>query len=351
MSTTPRSYGIHAPLRVLSGAGCLQALPAELDALGVERAFLLSTRSLADHLAPIEALLGKRHVGSFAHCRQHSPSGDVEEVAGLAKGADVLVTFGGGSVIDTAKAVAHRLDKQPQVAIPTTLSAGEFTPFAGVTDEATRRKGGVFDPAIQPRLVIHDPEVTRRTPEALWLSTGMRSVDHALETLWARRPHPYSDTLAAEALRLLWTRLPESRDPDSLEARTDCQLGAWLSISGMMNVGTRLSHPLGHQIGAFWNVPHGVTSCITLPHVMRHLAPQTQAAQQRIARIFGVATPEEAAVALEEFIAALGVPTRLRETAARREELGQVAQSVRDELAHFGAAGADEVEALLEAMW
>jgi alcohol dehydrogenase class IV len=348
---TVRSWSFFTPERVISGEGAVTALPEQLGLLGVSRVFVLSTRSLTQHVKEIEELVGDRHSGTFAGIRQHTPAGDVADAVDRARGCDAIVAFGGGSVVDAAKAVAHEIGKPPQITIPTTLSSGEFTPFAGVTDEQTRRKGGVFDVDILPRVVIHDPVLARHTPESLWLSTGMRAVDHALETLWASRPHPYSDVLAAEALRLLWTKLPQSRDPSDYAARTDCLLGAWFSISGIINVGTRLSHPIGHQVGSFWNVPHGVTSCIALPTVMRHLAPASVDAQQRIAAIFGVATPAEAADTLERFIAALGVPTRLRDTDAVRDEIPLVARAVRDELAHMGSEEGAVVQDLLEQMW
>ena len=346
-----RVWNFLTPERVISGAGAVDALTEQLTALGATRPFLLSTRSLARHVKEIEERIGDRRVGTFVGIRQHTPASDVAEATRRARGCDAIVAFGGGSVVDAAKAVAHELDKPPQITIPTTLSAGEFTPFAGITDDETRRKGGVFDPAILPRVVIHDPVLTRHTPESLWLSTGMRAVDHALETLWAHRPHPYADTLAAEALQWLWTHLPQSRDPSDHAARSECLLGAWFSISGILNVGTRLSHPIGHQVGSFWNVPHGVTSCIALPTVMRHLEPVTREAQHRIATIFGVATPAEAATALERLIADLGVPTRLRDTDAVREEIPLVAAAVRDELAHGGSEEGDAVQELLERMW
>jgi len=349
--TPYHSWTFSTPERVLSGPGAMLALPELVTELGARRAFLLSTRSLAPHLRPVEEALGTAHAGTFVGIRQHTPAGNVEEAVEHARGCDLLVAFGGGSVIDAAKAVAHAIGKPPQIALPTTLSSGEFTPFAGVTDEKTRRKGGVYDPGIMPRIVIHDPVLARHTPEGLWLSTGLRAIDHALETLWATNPHAYSDTLAAEALRILWNQLPASRDPENDSVRGDCLTASWLSVSGILNVGTRLSHPIGHQIGAFWDVPHGVTSCIALPGVMRHLAPVTEDAQRRIASIFGVATPSEAADALEKFIAGLGVPTRLRETSAVRGEIPVVAGAVRDELAGMGADHGDAVEELLEQMW
>ena len=197
--------------------------------------------------------------------------------------ADALVAFGGGSPIDAAKIVALELladgrpqADMPQIAVSTTLSAGEFTPFAGITDEDTRVKGLRNDPRICPRTVVLDPEVTLPTPRALWAATGAKALDHAIEAIWSVNPQPVSDVLAVEAIRRLHRHLPASlAEPGNLEARGECQIAAWMSIFGITSVGVRLSHILGHQIGARWDVPHGVTSCITIPHCMRFLAPQT----------------------------------------------------------------------------
>ena len=159
--------------------------------------------------------------------------------------------------------------------------------------------------------------------------------------------------------------LPESRDPAHVEAREQCQIAAWLAISGAMNVGFRLSHPLGHQIGARWDVPHGVTSCIVLPAVMRVLAPHTLPAQRRIADALGVRTEGTtvetvAAVAvdrLEAFIAALGVPTRLSQVGRVRDELrrrcARGLRGAREDGSRIGAGalGERELAELLESVW
>ena len=121
-------------------------------------------------------------------------------------------------------------------------------------------------------------------------------VDHACEALWCRNPHPYVDGLAAEAIRRLVRWLPESADPANFESRGECQIAAWMSIFGARNTGMRLSHPMGHQIGARWDIPHGVTSCIVLPVVMRFLAEETGGAQARIAEALGVSGGAEAAL-------------------------------------------------------
>ena len=348
----PTIYTFAAPWRVISGPGSLSLLPGQLRELGCSRTFVMSTRSLEPHLGRVESTLGDLQLGSYTKCRQHSPLSTVDEAEKLAQGCDSIVAYGGGSVIDTAKAVADRIGRPPQVAIPTTLSAGEFTPFAGITDDATRVKGGTFHPEIQPRIVIHDAELSLHTPEQLWLSTGMRALDHALETIWSKRWHPVPDALAVEAVRMLRTHLPASRDPARQSDRSACLTAAWMSIFGLFNVGVRLSHPMGHQIGAYWDVPHGITSCISLPTVMRHLLPRTRDAQARIAQAMGVEGAEAAADAVEAFVAQLGLPARLREVGAAREDLATVAAAIREELGHTSdGEDLDAIPELLEAMW
>ena len=193
--------------------------------------------------------------------------------------ADGLVSFGGGSPIDTAKLAVHAGlasgDGVPHIAIPTTLSAGEFTSVAGITDDVTRTKRAVHDARLAPRTVIADPAVTLATPAWLWAASGVRALDHAVESLYSNRHHPISDATAAKGLSLLLEHLPPSiaaDGPDVLDHRARCQLAAWMSVFGMTNAGFGLSHALGHQIGPRWNVAHGITSCITLPHAMRFMA-------------------------------------------------------------------------------
>src|SRR5258708_3636426 len=118
---------------------------------------------------------------------EHAPASRVKELTTLLREhhADGAVSVGGGSPIDATKAALHHLDggETAQIAVPTTLSAAEFTPTAGITDDATRRKGGLAGPKLAPRSFILDPEITVHTPERLWLSTGIRDLDHAVVTV------------------------------------------------------------------------------------------------------------------------------------------------------------------------
>lgn len=369
-----REYEFPLLEKVIYGVGALEKVTDELDRLGKRRALILTGNSLAtktDLVRKLEARLGARWAATNAGIRQHVPSRTVDAAVAQARevGADALIAFGGGSPIDAAKIVALELledgqpqSAMPQIAISTTLSAGEFTPFAGITDEATRVKGLRTDPRICPTTVILDPEVTVPTPRRLWAATGVKALDHAIEAIWSVNPQPVTDALSREAIRSLHRHLPASlQRPDDLAARGECQVAAWLSIFGLINVGVRLSHVFGHQIGARWDVPHGVTSCITIPHCMRFLAPQTLPQQGMIAEALGIETdgrtPEAVAAAaadtVEAFIRSLDVPMRLRDVGAKQDELPIVAEEVIKESAlwHDRQDGDEAFLKLLQQMW
>jgi alcohol dehydrogenase len=249
---------------------------------------------------------------------------------------------GGARDLD-AESTADGAADFPQIAIPTTLSAGEFTPFAGMTDEETKAKGGVGDPRLQPRSVILDPEVTLETPAWLWAGTGMRALDHAVECIYSNRHTPVTDALAARAIALLRSHLKpslETRGEDQLYHRGQCQLAAWMSIFGAINTRSGISHALGHQIGPTWDVPHGFTSCITLPHAMRFMANVAPELFGPIAEGLGIHFEEsnprssalECADRVAQFIAQFEVPSRLRDVEVPRGELSRIAGTVLHEV-------------------
>jgi alcohol dehydrogenase class IV len=363
------------------------ALPEQLDRLSARRAFIITGRSLAtrtDVIARVESLLGPRHAGTFSGISQHVPSGGAAEAARQAReaGADALIGVGGGSPIDATKlaalALAEGWEKPvdftahatraaraapprtllPQIAIGTTLSAAEFTGSAGVTDEATRFKGGHRYPAMVPRIVILDPELTLATPWPLWASTGIKALDHAVERLIVPARQPFTSALCLEAIRLLQAHLAVSGvdQPDALAHRGHCQVAAWLSMYGYPDVPTGLSHALGHQIGAFCGVPHGVTSCIALPPVVRHVGRSTPAALSDVARAFGLPanhpdTGEQIADRITALITQLGLPARLRDAGVQEDQLPQLLANTTHELQGRGLATEEEIRALLLAMW
>jgi maleylacetate reductase len=354
------------PPRVHWGAGTLvEALEEELRLHNASRVFVITTRSVAAHSQlghRLAAVLGPRCVGEFSGISQHAPAAAVAAAVSAAAEArpDVLVSIGGGSPIDAAKAVAFGLatgldltdaraaelarqyqptpsEVLPQVAIPTTLSAAELSGLAGFTTEDQHEKVGLRGEALIPAAVVYDAELTQHTPLDLWLSTGIRAIDHAVETLVAPGDHPLPDVLALDALRRLRVALLASRrDPADLEARTESQLGAWFSFALPGRAAAGLSHTLGKRIGSRHAIPHGVTSCLVLPHVMRYLAPRRPAPLARVAEALGVDTRAmdatdaacAAAAAVAELVRRLGLPQHLAAYGLTDEDLYAAARPV-----------------------
>jgi maleylacetate reductase len=312
--------------RVHFGANSLEKLEEEARPWG--RAFVITGRSLnekTDLIRRVEALLDAAHAGTFAGIGQHTPGGTVEQAATQAEtvAADLLVAVGGGSVIDGTKAVAWQLGYPAQVAIPTTLSGAEWAHRAGVTDEGIGRKRGFVDPKTVPPVVILDPQSTVFTPKKLWLSTGVRALDHAVEGYLYGGDHPITDVTGLEGARRLMEYLPLSkRAPEDLEARLDLQLAAWLAYFGPMNTPMGLSHELGRRIGASYDVPHGITSCVIL-------APSLEVLKERIpderwsglSAALGGDPPER----VSSLVGELALPGSLGEVGVSEEDLESIA--------------------------
>jgi alcohol dehydrogenase len=349
--------------RVLHGADCARHLPDSLDRAGARRALVITGPTIAEQtnlLWYVEQLLGPLHAGSYSGVRAHTPADTVAEACelALAAGADALVSLGGGSAIDTTKAVAFEIAQKtdaaplPHIALPTTLSAAEFTHLAGVTDPATRVKHAVVEPRLVPREVLLDPRLTLLTPPVLWLSSGAKALDHALESLVNPRHHPVTDVLALEAARTLFAVLPEcAAEPSALEPRGRAQVAAWMSLFSAGTVRGGLSHALGHQLGGH-GVPHGITSCVTLAPVLRFLAPVCGERQSEISRTLGLGESLPDAVAA--LVHRLGLPGLLRETAITRDALPAIAAAALPEARAVSMGtieDADDILKLLDAMW
>jgi len=312
-----------------------------------ERVFLMVSGTLnrtTDEIDKIRRALGNRVAGVFDRMPAHTPRRAVIEAAAMAREArtDLIVTIGGGSVTDGAKAVqlclangintpealdGYRPVKGPdgtlglppckppsvrQITVPTTLSAGEFSAISGVTDERRRIKELFRHPQIIPRIVVFDPAVTVHTPEWLWLSTGIRAVDHCVEGICSPEANPFADAQALHGLALLTRGLPRVKaDPKNLEARLDSQMGSWLSMGPLASgVPMGASHGIGYVLGAAFDIPHGHTSCIMLPAVMRWNNPANAERQALVAAAMGH-PGEDASEVLAAFIAGLGMPRSL----------------------------------------
>jgi maleylacetate reductase len=332
---------------VIFGIPAAQAVADLARRAGAERVLLMVSGTLnreTEEIARIRAALGNTCAAVFDRMPPHTPRKAVIEAAEMAReaNADLIVTVGGGSITDAAKAVqlclandvrsAEALDalrpaKGPdgtigpppchaptvrQIAVPTTLSAGEFSAIAGVTDERTRVKELFRHPRIIPAAVILDPAITIHTPEWLFLSTGIRALDHCVEGICSQEAHPYADAQALRGLGLLASGLSRVKaDPSNLQARLDCQIGSWLSMGPLASgVPMGASHGIGYVLGAAFDIPHGHTSCIMLPAVMRWNKAANAERQAMVAAAMGH-PGEDAGDLLDVFIGGLGMPRSL----------------------------------------
>ncbi|MGY9054780.1 MAG: iron-containing alcohol dehydrogenase [Alphaproteobacteria bacterium] len=367
------------------GRPAADAIATEAGRRGAERVFIIASKSLneqTDEITQVEAALGARHAGTFTGIPAHSPRDSVIECAKAASaaGADLLVTFGGGSVTDATKVVQICLKHKVftvegldayhvrttddgkttvpefdapdvrQITVPTTLSGGEFNMLGGCTDQRTKVKQGYTHPGLVPASVILDPAPTRHTPVWLWLSTGVRAVDHCVEAYCSGKSNPFVDGNVLQALRLLSSGLPASKaDPSNMEARLDCLMGAWLSMTGVIGGGPMgASHAIGHILGGTCDVPHGYTSCVMLPNVLEWNKGVNGDRQADVATAFG-RPGVPAAKVLHEFIAGLGMPRSLTEVGIGEDQFDLIAKnSMHDRWLHLNPRKVNGVDDVIE---
>ena len=348
-----------AQQRVHYGQPAAPLIQQEVKRAKARRVFVTTTRSLTDgrYVAGCIAALGEAFAGKFDAIAAHSPREAVIEGAARIRAAeaDLVLTIGGGSVIDATKVMLQCVwygidrtegldaivngqnaggpdpsawDADPQalrmIAVPTTLSAAEFNNQAGVTDMARKVKQGYLHPMAVPKAVILDPEATLDTPMELLLSTGMRAMDHSVERWCATLSLPMADALSLQAMKMLATSLPRVlAAPQDLQPRADCQVAMWLSLLPQ-GVPMGASHGIGYILGGAYGVPHGVTSCLMLPAVLEWNEPVNAERQRTVAEALG-RPGERAGPALRDFVRVLGVPWRLRDVGIARDDLPAIA--------------------------
>ena len=359
------------PTRIVFGNEKIDSLRDEVKKLSGKRVLVLSGRTVAektDSVRRINEGLGDISAGVYSGLIQRAPLSTAIEAANMAvaNGVDTLVGVGGSTISDAARMIAvlmaegittvdqlrqlgedqdmvlePNLDGKSlplQVSIPTTLSAGEFNMGGGnVLDDQAGHKIRVRHPRLYADLIILDPVMTEGTPDWLWLSTGVKALDHCIERLYSTGNQPAIDAPVLAAAEMLFTYLPKSRESDGdPEARLQCLVAAWMSMMGAPNFSMGLSHAIGHIIGVHYSVGHGYTSCVTQPYVMEFNRPVSAAKQALLARSAGLdtrgmsdeAAAEAAARAVDDFIMGMGMPHRLRELEIPEEDLPKIAELV-----------------------
>lgn len=359
------------PTRIIFGDGKIDSLKDEVQKLGGKRVLVLSGRTVAEKTNSVRRIndcLGDASVGTYSSLTQRAPLASAVEAANMAvaNGVDTLVGVGGSTISDASRMIAVLMaegittveqlrqlgeeqdmllspdldgkDLPLQVSIPTTLSAGEFNMGGGnVLDDQAGHKIRVRHPRLYADLIMLDPVMTEGTPDWLWLSTGVKAMDHCIERLYTSGNQPAIDAPILAAAEMLFTHLPKSRESDrDPEARLQCLVAAWMSMMGAPNFATGLSHAIGHILGVKYAVGHGYTSCVTQPYVMEFNRPVSAAKQAVLARSAGLdtrgmsdeAAAEAAARAVDEFILGMGLPHRIRELEIPEEDLPEIAELV-----------------------
>ncbi|OKL55837.1 hypothetical protein UA08_08923 [Talaromyces atroroseus] len=289
-------------------------------------AYVIASASLSrqtPYLSQLEQALGSNHAGTWIGLRPHTFWDDLVPIINdiREKKADIIISLGGSSIADGAKAITYALANNvqtveemraivkptpedlartikvlerdgvgnaptaPLIFIPTSLSGAEYSKFAGGTNAVTRQKDQLTHPGMYASLVILDPQLTVTTPFNVWIQSGVRAIDHCCESVCSSNAQPAVDISAEKGLRLLIPGLLKTiEDPQNLEARLNTQLGARLAMT-MLNVNPMVmmgaSHGIGHQLGPL-GVGHGHTSCILLPAVMKYNASNASLAKNDV---------------------------------------------------------------------
>ncbi len=365
------SYEFEPLTRIVSGPGSLSRISSELEALGKKRVLVITDAGVvkAGLFARARDALGSRIAAVFEEVPQDSGLDVVDAAAALGRTreVDAVVSLGGGSVIDTAKATCvalagglraietfglHQLDgpQMVHVAVPTTAGTGsEVTNAAVIKNHKLRIKGYILDRWIMPNLAILDATLTTGLPPRLTAATGLDALTHAIEAYTGRAANPMSDAQAIHAIRLIAANLVRAvKKGDDLEARTAMQSAATLAGWSISSSTVGLVHSMSHTIGARYGVPHGSGNGILLPHVMRFNAslPAVAARTADVALALGVATAgmttEKAAAAAADAVAKLlvdcGHPTKLSEMGVPKEELGACSEVAIVDMANAATA-------------
>jgi len=378
--------------KIIYGKHYEEVIGDVVKSLGVSRVLIIVSKSLSektDEGKKLEDVLRGTFVGRFVGVRPHTPWDDVVNIIKEIRkhNADLVVTLGAGSITDAAKiailGAANNVENVEDLAsirgknenvhlnppsaalvcIPTSLSSGEYNSRSGATDPKTHVKEMFGHPLCVPKYIILDPWLVRTTPEWVYISTGVRAIDHAVESLASLKSNPAADEAASKGLvKLVDSLLRVKKDPNDLDARTDSQLGARFAIEAAVEYKATLggSHAIGHMLGSVCDVPHGYTSCVMLPNVLRYNIKVNKERQEKIKELLlGVEAVRnlfqsksgdaQAADVLEAIFKELGMPTRLSDVGVHEEKFQEIAEAtMHDQLAPLNPIPLTKPEQVVE---
>ncbi len=352
------SFNFHVPTKIIFGEGSLKDTAKEMEGLGVHRALVVTDATLKD-TPMVKALmthLGDRAAGLYGEAVPDSSLQVVSRGAEVFREtrADSLISLGGGSTMDTTKAIGvlakkGKRDLQeflgfskvgepivPHIAIPTTSgTASEVTMFATIKDHATKTKNLMSDPSLIPPVAILDPLLTVGLPPALTAATGMDAMSHAIESFHARGYEPIADGLAQQAIQLLVRYIPRCLvEGEDVEARGMQAIASTMAGMAFQNALVGCVHGMAHALGGMFALHHGLANAILLPHGMRFNLPVCAHRYRQVGQALGLDTQgkgdeevgESAARAVEDFTRRLGLPQKLSDVKIPKDDLEEAAK-------------------------
>ena len=368
------------------GAGAIQEIAPEVKGRGFKKCFVCSDPDLIKFgvTKKVTDVLDGASV-PYEIYSEIKPNPTVENVkSGVAvfkaSGADCIIAIGGGSSMDTAKAIGIIIENPefedvvslegvaptknkcvPIIAVPTTAgTAAEVTINYVITDTEKNRKMVCVDPKDIPVIAIVDPEMMSTMPKGLTAATGMDALTHAIEGYITKGAWELSDMFHLKAIEIIAANLRGAVE-NTAEGRKQMALGQYIAGMGFSNVGLGLVHSMAHPLGAVYDTPHGVANAIILPTVMEYNAPATGEKYRDIAKAMGVQGTDamslddarKAAVdAVRQLGADVGIPADLKEI-VKDEDVDFLAQSAYDDACRPGNprdTSVEEIKALYRSL-
>jgi alcohol dehydrogenase class IV len=353
-----KTYALSLPSSLTFGVGAVETVAEKAKEFGKRKVLIITDKGvvgaglLEKVLTPLEQAGVQAHI--FDQIEPNPRDYTVIKAFEFAKKkeCELIIGLGGGSPIDSAKAVgvlmtnpeplqdylrgtAVKNPPPPLIAIPTTSGTGsEVTQFSVVTDTERSFKAGMGSPLLIPKVAIVDPSLMESMPSSLAAATGMDALTHAVEAFVSMNSQPFSDALALHSIRLIGAFLrPSVANGSDQEARSQMAMASTLAGVAFSNAGVGLVHAMAHPLGGRFDVPHGVANAILLPYVMRFnliarlekFAQVAQALGEKVGGLSAVDTGKKAVEAIIQLCADIGIPARLSEVNVKAEGLPQAA--------------------------
>ncbi|WP_318440910.1 L-threonine dehydrogenase [Photobacterium leiognathi] len=354
------SNAFYIPTVNFMGAGCLTQAADAIKSHGFKKALIVTDKVLNQIgvVTQVAVLLTERDIDSVVYDgTQPNPTiKNVDEGLALLKEnqCDFVISLGGGSPHDCAKGIAllaanggqigdyEGVDRSakaqlPVVAINTTAgTASEMTRFCIITDEERHIKMAIVDKNTTPLMSVNDPQLMLAKPASLTAATGMDALTHAIEAYVSTAATPITDAVAIKAIELIQQNLRTAvKEGQNLNAREQMAYAQFMAGMAFNNASLGYVHAMAHQLGGYYNLPHGVCNAVLLPHVQRYNAQVSAERLRDVAKAMGVdvegMTAEQGADAALEAIVALskdvGIPSGLKELGAKEEDIALLADN------------------------